>query len=265
MYSRRSRSRSRTRRATPMLRSRSRSVPARSRFRLRRSLVGATAVAKHAHHRWATALDGGTTSSVYGNAVGGTYSASTGVFTVNAGVVQAGQSFAFQLRDLPDYAEFTSLYDQYKINAVLVTVKMINNPNSIGVVNTNSGAAGGKWTTNNFYPTVWIAPDHDDVGAPTIQILKEYSRAKHRVLTPNREIKMLFKPTTLQQLYDGVATTAYAINHTRPWIDAANPEVPHYGCKIVFDFEGLTTGDADTGQFQFKINAKYYVTCKNAR
>ena len=191
-----------------------------------------------------------------------TYDNTTAILTVGAGKVQAGMAMAFQLNDITNVSEITNLYDQFKINGVLVTIKMINNPDAVNAANLVPGINSSG---ANFYPTIWYAPDHDDITAPTIAILKQYSRVKHKVLRPNSEIKFYARPSTLTQLYDGALSTAYANSKGRPWIDIANPEVPHYGFKFAIDFEGLTTAAVTYSQWQFKINVKYYFTCKNAR
>ena len=215
----------------------------------------ASTVALHQHHRW------GSIGSTWYNVTNDcTYTSTTGILLVNAGVVQAGFACAFQLNDIVNVSEFTQLYDQYKIKGVMVTIKMITNPDA-----QNQTLNIGGQASTNFYPTIWYCPDHDDTTAPTLSFLKQYSRVKHKILRPNQEIKFFAKPNTLTQLYDGALATAYANTKGRPWVDMANPDVPHYGFKMAIDFEGLTTGAALTGQYQFKINCKYYIACKNAR
>jgi len=154
-------------------------------------------------------------------------------------------------------AEFGALYDQYKIKAILVTIKMINNPDSTNAVGNSTNP-----TSNNFFPTLWYCIDQDDGDAPSISELRQMSRAKHRVTHPNREIRILLRPTVLQNVFAGL-TSGYALGS--PWVDMARTDVVHYGLRMAFDFEGLTTGAAITGQYQYRINTKYYFQCKNVR
>ena len=55
-----------------------------------------------------------------------TYSATTGILGINLGQTEAAVSCCFALSDLQNYTEFANLFDQYKINGVLFTIKMIN-------------------------------------------------------------------------------------------------------------------------------------------
>ena len=71
----------------------------------------------------------------------------------------------------------------------------------------------------------------------------------------------MLRPTTLTQLYRSSTTTGYSENKKRSWLDMANPDIPHYGFKCVFDFEGLAPAET----YRIKVNAKYYFKCKNTR
>lgn len=189
------------------------------------------------------------------------YSATTGILTNGSTLPQTewDLSACFSFNDIGNLAEFTALFDQYKLNAVLFQIKMINVPETVDAPNSNVANYG------NFFPTIWYAPDHDDNLVLTVAQLKEYERVKHKVLRPNKEINILLKPSTLQQVYNSTAVTGYANNFKKPWLDCATPAVPHYGLKFAIDFEGLTVQSAGAAAFQFKIQAKYYFGVKNVR
>lgn len=188
-----------------------------------------------------------------------TYSATTGILGINLGQTEAAVSCCFALSDLQNYTEFANLFDQYKINGVLFTIKMINTPEQVDAANMNIANYG------NFYPTIWYTPDHDDNNYTPLSQIKEHSKTRHKVLRPNREISIMLKPTTLMQVYNTVQATGYACNFKKPWLDMAQPTIPHFGIKFSIDMEGLSTGTAPAQGFQFKINAKYYMSMKNAR
>lgn len=166
-------------------------------------------------------------------------------------------SVAFCVNDLPNWSEFSALFDQYRLNAVVLQIKMCNNPDATNYP--------GQTTNNfgNFYPTLWYSPDYDDNNIITLSALKEYERVKHKVLHPNRECTIVLRPRTLTTVYNNSSSSGYATNFKNPWLDCANPNIPHYGLKMAIDFEGLAS--AITGGFVFKINAKYYFQCKNVR
>lgn len=195
-------------------------------------------------------------------AVGGipvTYGTGNGLLTVTGDAVntESRGAFAFTLADVGNVSEFTSLFDQYKILGILVTVKMLNSPDAVNVPN------GLSANTGCYYPTLWYATDYDDNSVATVANLREYVRVKHKVLRPNSEIRIFLKPTTLEQVYRTAVTTGYAVNFNRPWLDCAQTDIPHYGLKYAIDFEGITPANGQV--WTFKFNAKYYLKMKNPR
>ena len=204
-------------------------------------------------HRWVTAL-----SSV--NVSDCTYDLAASVVTQTLTKPTISFSLSFSMDDLPNKTEFTTLFDSYMITGVMIQIKMLNVPDSI--YPTNITPVSG-FQLNNFYPTIWYSPDHDDNGTITLAAIKEYAKVRHKVLRPNQELSIMLRPTTLQQIYRSAVTTGYAENRRRQWLDIAATDIPHYGCKFVIDFEGLTPTSSDS--FKFKVNAKYFFACKSVR
>jgi len=207
----------------------------------------------HSFHRWGCPVDAlvDETSSVYSIVNGG------GNLNVVNGVTDARMGLRFSFADMQNASEFTALYDQYKIKAILITIKMINNPDSAAVVGDNQVTNG-----NNYYPTLWYCIDQDDGDAPSIADLRQMSRTKHVVLQPNRELKIMIRPKVLSSLFAGLSS-GYGL--ASPWVDMARTDVVHYGLRTAFDFEGLATPDANKGSWKFRINTKYFFQCKNVR
>lgn len=208
-------------------------------------------------HRWLTNIP----TTNFTQTSGAAYDVSTSIITTVAAATVTEYDFAtyFALSDMPNVAEFTTLFDQYKLNRVVFQIKMINVPSNTEFPNSNINNYG------NFYPTIWYAPDHDDNVALTIAQLKEYEGVKHRVLQPNRELNISLSPTTLQQVYRSAVTTGYACNFKKPWLDMAQADIPHYGLKFALDFEGINLATNASQGFKFKVNVKYYFGCKNVR
>lgn len=153
---------------------------------------------------------------------------------INMPSAQTGIGFGYApcLSDLVNIAEFSALYDQYKLLRCQFTFRLLNNPNAIESLGTNA-------TTNtaNFYPALWLCPDHDDIATPTLATIRQISKAKRFVLRPNSFIRYSIRPTSLTQVYDGVVTTAYSINKPQ-WLDISRTDTPHYGLKGFIDTEG---------------------------
>ena len=212
----------------------------------------------HSFHRWITAFNN-TTGTSFVNISNCTYDGSDSFITCTATQKECTFALAFQLIDIPNYTEFSNLFDSYMITGVMLQFKLMDNPDAAYPTNTSASSA----TANNlnWFPTIWYTPDHDDNNAPTLAQIKEYERVRHKVLRPNMETNIMLRPTTLTQLYRSSTSTGYAENNKRLWLDMANANIPHYGVKCVFDMEGLPP----IGTFRIKVNAKYYFKCKTTR
>jgi len=205
-------------------------------------------------HRWISTFQTGTGTFV--NVTDCTYDGTDSFITCTSPAKTAQFSLAFQLRDIPNITEFTSLFDSYILTGVMLQFKLIDNPDSSGQVND----AGG-FQKNNWFPTIWYVADHDDNNNVPLSSIKEFERVRHKVLYPNRETNIMLRPTTLGLTYLTSTTSALCENRRRSWLDMANTGIPHYGFKSVIDFEGI----APAANFRIKVNAKYYFKCKNVR
>jgi len=208
-----------------------------------------------AFHRWISTFQTGSGSLV--NVTHCTYDGTDSFITCTSGEKTAQFSLGFQLRDIPNVTEFTSLFDSYILTGVMLQFKLIDNPDSTYTVNTDAANANAR----NFYPTIWYVPDHDDNNNVPLSQIKEFERVRHKVLYPNRETNIMLRPTTLTKVYRTATTEGLAENRKRLWLDLAHTDIPHYGFKSVIDFEGLSP----INSFRIKVNAKYYFVCKNVR
>ena len=147
----RKRSHSRTRRPA--------NGPRYKRAPMRRSRVVNPRSITHLHHRWAIPSTFSKVTQLGSMNYNGTLSswnATTGIFsTATVGGPLANEmsaAMSFALKDLPDYTEFTNLYDQFRIQvaAVKVSIKMVNVPES-----TNQAFQAVANTVTNIYPTIW--------------------------------------------------------------------------------------------------------------
>lgn len=208
-------------------------------------------------HRWISTFQTGTGTLV--NVTNCTYDGTDSFITCTAAEKTAQFSLGFQLRDIPNVTEFTSLFDSYMLTGVMLQFKLMDNPDAIYELNPAVGS--GVSNKNNFYPTIWYVPDHDDNNNVPLANIKEFERVRHKVLYPNRETNIMLRPTTLGQVFLTSTTSAVTENRRRSWLDMATTNIPHYGFKSVIDFEGL----APVGTYRIKVNAKYYFTCRNVR
>jgi len=139
----------------------------------------------------------------------------------------------FLLTDLPDYVEFTALFDEFKIQQVIV-----------------------QFTPTNYsqaYASLFTAIDYDDASSPSsINDLREYGsfhftpalKYHQRVLTPKYSYRV----------YNGVGITD-SFASTRGWVDCSKPDTPWYGLKYAF---GPTTVIPSVGT---PVGEVYEVQC----
>lgn len=187
---------------------------------------------------------------------------STGVGAVGSGVLYgpsttdpspAGYfSYYFTLAEIPQVTSFTSLFDAYRINKLVIKFIPLVQYTQLG-----NGAA------NLAAEPQWLSTvvDYDDSGILTTEgALLEYETFKQS--SPNRKHVRTFVPATSQNLYKSSGTTIAYSQKRKPWIDAAYTDVEHYGIK------GLINGPATQAnqvQTAFKVYVTAYISFKQTR
>jgi len=179
-------------------------------------------------------------------------------FTFSSTAMSEGFAWSYQLIDVLSYTEFTSMFDMYKIEKVVVKIQLISNPDAVYDVNQNNTSAGNN---NNYFPKVWYIRDDDDAAAETLLSIKERVGVKCKVMRPNQILNIVIRPKVAVQTYKTATATGYGPK--RMFIDCANADVPHYGLHLCTDCLGLNPTDA-TG-FRFRVDTKYYLAFKGVR
>lgn len=132
----------------------------------------------------------------------------------------------FQLAYLPNYHEFTDLFDKYKIN--YVDCQFIYDHNA-GVVTTSAGTPANA---NMGIPTLYFVRDYDD--KTVLTSVDDYLEYEDCV------VRRMDKPSTFR-VYPRISTAAYSgaftsyTNTKAPWIDCNSPTVQHFGMKFGID------------------------------
>lgn len=161
----------------------------------------------------------------------------------NVSPVFAG--YSFNLTQLPNFAEFTSLFDAYRINKIVV--KFVPNHNSSDV-----GALGQA--IPNFHSVL----DYNDATAPlTLNQMYEYANWKM-----SRGIaihKRIWRPTTLDSVDTGAGAVSSANPQWRQWINTGNANVNHYGLKIGIE-QSVALLD-----IQWTPYVSVYLSCKSVK
>jgi hypothetical protein len=180
----------------------------------------------------------------------------TGATALN--VYYGALSFYVMLSDLPDYQDFTSLFDQYRIDSV----ELIFTPYCTQAA---SGAAVSS-TASQSGIIVHTAVDYDDATVPTasdvgIQALREYQNYQsHNLFSGGgKPLTYRWQPRIATAAYSG-AFTSYR-SEPFGWVDCGSTGVQGYGFKAVF--ESVSAGSA-LG-IMFKAEARVGLSFRNVR
>lgn len=154
----------------------------------------------------------------------------------------------FFLSQLPNYTEFTNLYDQYKISRIKCKFSYTANSQNV----TTSAAI-------TALPMFLSCIDLNDSTALTTNAdFTQYRSFKMRRF--DKPVSVYFKPQFATAAYSG-AFTSYAAK--TGWLDCASPGVKHYGLKFGIDPMFYNAGANVTGRVQCVIT--YYIKCKNPK
>jgi len=138
------------------------------------------------------------------------------VVTQQAAGAATQSQLNFELSNLDNVANLQAVWDQYRIDAVTVTIKPQNN--AIGMV-TNSTT-----TLVDFYSVI----DYDNSTAlGSVAAARAYDNCV--IQSPAESCSRTFVPRIAVAAYSG-AFTSFA-NMPPEWLDSASPNVAHYGLK----------------------------------
>ena len=132
----------------------------------------------------------------------------------------------YTLAQLPNYSEFTALFDMYRINKIEIT--WIYDHNS-GDVATSAGVAANA---NMGVPNIVIVTDYDDASA--LSVINDYLQYEPcRICRLDKPVRHTLRPHTAVAVYNG-AFSGYGNDRAR-WIDCDSSAAEHYGCKWAVD------------------------------
>lgn len=164
-----------------------------------------------------------------------------GTSTVASSLTPGYFGFNFSLSDLPNYTEFTSLYDYYKIKAVkVVFLPQMTENVSLGSVNNPYS-----------YARFQTAIDYSDSNPPTtLDELREYKSYK---FTP------LLKPHT-RYIPSPKFLDSSGFQLTN-WMATSSPNVNYNGLKVCIE----PIGSTGTLNMYYSMSVKMYLAFKNVK
>lgn len=167
------------------------------------------------------------------------FRAQKSVFSIVGNSTTLLQGVYITFKDVPNYASYVALFDQYRIDVVEVTVNL----------------RGNSILTGDF-PVLTFFPDFDDSGnPPTLSAAQSHPRAKIVPLTPARpSVTFAFEPRVALATYQGVVS-AYSAPSGPVFCDSASTDVQHFGWKYAVE-------NMQTGQF-LDVRYRIWFTCRN--
>lgn len=166
-------------------------------------------------------------------------------------------SFAasFRLSDVPDYTEFTNLFDQFRLNKVVIRIIPMATSVSTGAAyasNVGQSCVLFHWALDQDDQTL---PTNSESGVDTMRNRQGY-RVRNIYSGGGRPITIVFRPHFARTLYNTSTTSAY--QPARGWLDNNSSGTPHYGLKCIT--EAVSGGSVQV--LFFKIEAKYFFSFK---
>jgi len=167
---------------------------------------------------------------------------------------------AFSMDMLPDYTEFTTLFDQYRIKKAIIRFRTWATSNGV--------EANGANNNPQLAALMFSQLDYDDNTAPPVSTaginqMREYDSFRtNNFITKYKPLKMSCTPRIAMAAYGGGVFSSYA-NMKAPWIDANSPSVQHYGMKFLWNV--IAPGAAIDYNLFFIPEVTLYFECKNTR
>lgn len=167
----------------------------------------------------------------------------------------AGLFQTFALQDVYNTVSYQKLFEYYKINKVIITLryKAAMNPHQDTVTATTQ-------SVNESNPVIWFKVDHNDVQAQSLSDMKASTRTKEIQFTNNRpKIQIVLKPAIQEEAYKSTVASTY-VPKWGQYLTTQDPSVPHYGIKM------YATGSAAASSSSYGsivMTKQYYFTCKN--
>lgn len=151
-------------------------------------------------------------------------------------------AFSYSLVLLPDYAEFTNLFDEYMIYKV--TMRFL----PLGVDSVNS--------TTLVKPLFYLMIDKDDDATPS-SVNQFYENPTTRYSIAGKQHKISLYPMFSRAVYQSALATGYGTG--RGFLDCSNASIPHYGVKWYLGPSVIANACT------YKIIVKYYIRCRGVR
>lgn len=151
---------------------------------------------------------------------------------------------------LPNVAEFSNLFDQWRLKNVMVRFDIAFGYQGLG-------------TTPVVTPNLIYATDYDDSGDATIDDLLQYPQVQVHNFYNNgyTPFQVSLSPKPLRDIAGSGVTTGYGPMPVAPWLRTSNMSIPHYGLKLALDW----MGKVQTSDIQIVVTVFYNLEFTNPK
>lgn len=165
-----------------------------------------------------------------------------------------------RLDDLPNYTEFTALYDFYKIVGVKVRMLPFFD-------NVPDNDAGGVFSATYSSPSnlrIFSILDYNTLTPPTtINDMRQYQNCK--VSRYVKGHKRYFVPKPVVEADSDLQAIQIFSGKRNPWINTTYPSIDHFGLSVGIDASNLDPSKVASGDPLLRLEATYYVCFKNPK
>jgi hypothetical protein len=163
---------------------------------------------------------------------------------------------AFTLGDVPSYAQFTSLYERYRLEAVEIILTPFYTVAASPQLAGNGGLSGMLHTIVDYN-------DYGALAASGSALTSMRGRASYRTLniTSTHPYRWVVKPRIAVAAYSGVGFSDYA-NMAPQWTDTVSTDLQHYGIKWLFE---VANTSAVLQYANFKLEFMYSFSFKDVK
>jgi hypothetical protein len=164
-------------------------------------------------------------------------------------------AYTFGISDVPSVAEFTTLFDQYRISKVILEFQYLSGS---AVLVSTAGA-------NQYEVSLMVFEDNDDSTAPTAsnagwQAVLETGRATRKLFpeSGSNTLRYSLTPKVKSADVDSAGTTL-ARSLTSGWFDAATTDAQYFGLKLICQ----ANPSAVTVGHSWRATATYFLEFRN--
>lgn len=181
----------------------------------------------------------------------------TDLININTEANATGLFKHFELSQIQQYSAYTTIFEYYKIDKVVVEFRYKSIGGQGRVVDVS-----GSLPVNEINPVLYFKVDHNDDDSDTLVNLKQsMSCREHQFTNDKPNFTITLKPAVL--IEDENIKGATGTKH-RPkwgmWLDTDELGIEHYGLKA---YCVASTGGSGTDAGQLEVTYKTYFSMKN--